>query len=218
MVDEDSREAGGEEKSGGAGYEDLSMNVVPAAVTEEQSESGRRAGGLVLLVVGVLVVVVVAVLGGRFLLNPHPGQEAEDRLRQRLSELPAWRLGVVLEAGYKAGDRVWLGFAPSIRTARVMEEGGESKVVVVEDEAREKIRGATREAMRIVIEQRPGRDLYIDGYSGDDIIVEAYYRHKSTAIVPGREGMLDIVVRVAGDPKEGMGQAYGRTGRSRGSE
>ena len=77
MADEESREGEEEEQREGLGYEDLSMNVVPASETEEPSESGRRTGGLVLAVVAVAVVAVVAILAGRYVLNPHPGHEAE---------------------------------------------------------------------------------------------------------------------------------------------
>jgi hypothetical protein len=215
MADEESREAGGEERTEGGGYDALSMNVVPAAVTEEQSESGRRAGGVALLVIAVLVVVALAVLGGRFLLNPHPGQEVEDRLRTRLSALPIWQSGLVLKAGYRAGNTVWLEFAPNIRTTMSQDERGERRLVVPSDEQREEVRAATRTVMEILVEERPGRDLTIEGYVGGNTIVTAEYRHKSTLVGPGGEEGLDIAVRVAGDPKGGMGQDYDQSARTR---
>jgi len=215
MADEGSREAGGEEKTTGRGYDALSMNEVPTAVTEEQNESGRRAGGLLLLVVAVLVVVALAVLGGRFLLNPHPGQEAEDRLRTQLSELEAWQSGVLLKAGYRAGNKVWLEFAPNIQTATSQDERGEPTLIVPSSEQRAEVRAATRAVMEILVKERPARDLYIEGYTREDTIVTAEYRHKSTLVGPGGKGGLDIVVRVAGDPKGGIGEGYDETAKTR---
>ena len=215
MADEESREAGGEERTEGRGYDALSMNVVPAAVTDEQSESGRRAGGVALLVVAVLVVVALAVLAGRFLLNPHPGQEAEDRLRTRLSQLPAWQSGLVLKAGYRTGNKVWLEFAPNIQTAMSPDERGEPTLTVPSDEQRAQVRAATQAVMEILVTERPGRDLYIEGYTRENAIVTAEYRHKSTLVGPGGEEGLDIAVRVAGDPKGGIGEDYDETARTR---
>lgn len=215
MADEGSREAGGEERTEGGGYSALSMNEVPTAVTEEQNESGRRAGGVALLVVAVLVVVTLAVVGGRYLLNPHPGQEAEDQLRMRLSELPAWQSGVLLKAGYKTGNKVWLDFAPTIQTAMSQDERGESTLIVPSAEERAEVRAATQAAMEILVKERPNRDLYIEGYTGEKSIVTAEYRHKSTLVGPGGEDGLDIAVRVAGDPKGGIGDNYDQTARTR---
>ena len=215
MADEGSREAGGEDRTEGRGYDALSMNEVPAAVTEEQNESGRRAGGVALLVVAVLVVVSLAVLGGRFLLNPHPGQEAEDRLRTRLSELPAWQSGVLLKAGYKTGNEVWLEFAPNIQTTTSQDERGEPTLIVPSGEQRAQVRAATQAVMEILVTERPGRDLYIEGSTGEDTIVTAEYRHKSTLVGPGGEDGMDIAVRVAGDPKGGIGEGYDETAKTR---
>ena len=215
MADEESREAGGEERAEGRGYDALSMNVVPAAVTEEQNESGRRAGGVALLVVAVLVVVALAVLGGRFLLNPHPGQEAEDRLRTRLSELPAWQSGLLLKAGYRTGTEVWLEFAPNIQTAASQDERGQPTLIVSSGEQRAQVRAATQAVMEILVAERPGRDLHIEGNTGENTIVTAEYRHKSTLVGPGGEEGMDIAVRVAGDPKGGMGEDYDQSAKTR---
>jgi hypothetical protein len=215
MADEESREAGGEERTEGRGYDALAMNVVPAAVTEEQNESGRRAGGVALLVVAVLVVVALAVLGGRFLLNPHPGQEAEDRLRTRLSELPAWQSGLLLKAGYKTGSEVWLEFAPNIQTAMSHDERGRPTLIVTSEEQRAQVRAATQAVMEILVAERPGRDLYVEGATGEKTIVTAEYRHKSTLVGPGGEEGLDIAVRVAGDPKGGIGEDYDQSAKTR---
>jgi hypothetical protein len=72
--------------------------------------------------------------------------------------------------------------------------------------------------MEILVSERPGKDLYIDGYKGDDKIVEASYRHRSTLPTRGGERVMEMVVRVAGDPKEGMGAAYGQSGMTRKSD
>ena len=64
--------------------------------------------------------------------------------------------------------------------------------------------------MAVLMEERPGRDLYIDGYQEDERIVRVEYRSKSTLIGPGGDTIADIVVRVKGDPEGGMGEAYGR--------
>lgn len=211
MADEESREGEEEEKREGLGYEDLSMNVVPAALTEEPRESGRRTGGLVVAVVAVAVVAVVAILAGRYVLNPHPGHEAEQRLRTRLRALPVWQSGLVMNAGYVTGDRARIGFGSSIRTTR----GEEGKAVVAGSEDREKIRAAAREVMEALVSERPGRDLYLDGYIGEEKVARAEYRHQSTLTAGGAEGRLDIVVRVAGEAKGGVGDAYDQRERPR---
>jgi len=200
MADEESREAGGEGKRRGLGYEDLSMNVVPASATAEPSEAGRRAGGLSLVVTAVVVAAVIVVLGTRLISNAHPGQEAEQRLRERLRGLAVWQSGTLLEARYLAGDRLRIGFSPRLSAAK-------------EDE-RERMRSATKQVMSVLIEERPDRNLYIEGYQGDAKIVQAEYRRKSTLIGPAGEQLPDITVRVEGDPEGGMGQAYGRSARS----
>jgi|GEM_PF-1365002 len=211
MADEESREGEEEEQREGLGYEDLSMNVVPAAMTEEPSESVRRTGGLVVAVVAVAVVAVVAILAGRYVLNPHPGHEAEQRLRTRLRTLPVWQSGLVMNARYVTGDRARIGFGSSIRTTR----GGEGEVVVTSDQDREKIRSAAREVMEVLVSERPGRDLYLDGYIGEEKVVRAEYRHQSTLMAGGAEGKMDIVVRVVGDAKGGMGDAFDQRERPR---
>ncbi len=216
MTEDESREAGEEDKREDLRYEDLAMNVVPASVTKEPSESGRRAWSLVLVVIAVLAVAGAGVLAGRVLLNPHPGREAETRLQQRLrEELPEWREGFVLDAGYSSGDRAWLRFTPSVTTSYMANEKGEREIAVPSEDEREKIRQATRAAMETLVQERQGRDLFIYGFKGDDTIVEAHYRHKSTLVGPEGRALLDIVVRVAGDPEEGIGSTFDQRGRTR---
>ena len=176
-------------------FADLSMNEVPAAATAEQGEGPRRGAGVGLVVVGVLVAAALIVLGARLIGNAAPGQEAEERLRKKLSSLPAWQRGVVLEAGYAAGNKLRLEFAPSLSVAG--------------EEGRSIVRRAAQDVMDVLMEERPDRDLYIDGYQGEEKIVGAEYRAKSTLVGPGGERIADIVVRVKGDPEGGMGSSYG---------
>jgi len=199
MADEELRKADAEEGGGQLGYEELAMNVVPASATEEPSEVGRRAGGLGLLAGLVVAAAVIIVVGTRLVSNAPPGQEAEQRLRARLQSSSAWRLGTVMEARYLAGDRLRLDFSPRLGTTK--------------DEERELIRQAAKEVMGILMQERPDRDLYLDGYQGERQIVRAELRHKSSLVSRQGKQVPDLVVRVEGDPEEGLGQAYGRSGR-----
>jgi len=196
MAEERPRRNKSEGTKPGLDFSDLSMNEVPASATAEQAEGPRRSAGVGLIVIGVLVAAALIVLGARLIGNAVPGQEAEERLRQRLSSLSVWQRGVVLEAGYAAGNKLRLEFAPSLSVAG--------------EEGRSIVRQATQDAMGVLIEERPGRDLYIDGYQGEERIVSAEYRAKSTLVGPGGERIADIVVRVKGDPEGGMGEAFGR--------
>ncbi|MCJ7822779.1 MAG: hypothetical protein MUQ26_06880, partial [Armatimonadetes bacterium] len=82
-------------------------------------------------------------------------------------------------------------------------------------EQRAQVRAATQAVMEILVTERPNRDLYIEGYTGDKSIVTAEYRHKSTLVGPGGEEGMDIAVRVAGDPKGGIGDDYDQTAKTR---
>jgi hypothetical protein len=64
--------------------------------------------------------------------------------------------------------------------------------------------------MRVLMAERPGRDLYLDGFQGDRQIVTARFQHQSTLIGPGGEQIPDILVNVEGDPEGGMGEAVSR--------
>ncbi len=194
MVDEQTRGAEtGQQK--GLGFQDLSMNEVPASATAEQSEAPRRKGGLVLIVIAVLLAVAVIVIGARAVSNASPGEEAQDRLRKQLMETWPWQEGVVLDATYLAGNRLRIGFTPRL--------GGT-------DTDRDTIRKATNEVMQVLMAERPGRDLYLDGFQGDHQIVTARFRYKSVLIGPGGEQIPDILVKVEGDPEGGMGEAVSR--------
>jgi len=196
MAEEQPRGSKSEGTKPGLDFSDLSMNEVPASATAEEAEGPRRSAGVGLIVIGVLVAAALIVLGARLISNAAPGEEAEERLRQRLSSLPVWQRGVVLEAGYAAGNKLRLEFAPSLS--------------VMGEEGRTIVRRAAQDVMGVLIEERPDRDLYIDGYQGEERIVSAEYRAKSTLVGPGGERIADIVVRVKGDPEGGMGGAYGR--------
>ena len=199
MAEEQSQTDKVEQPQGPLGYEDLSMNVVPASATEERSEAGRRAGGLGLLVVVVAAAALIAVVGARLVRNAPPGAEAEERLRTRLRSLAEWQSGVVMEARYVAGDRVRVDFSPRLSPMK--------------EEERELIRQTTRDVMLVLAEERPNRDLYADGYQGERKMVRAELRHKTTLLGPEGQQVPEIIVRVAGDPEEGLGQAYGRSGK-----
>jgi len=196
MAEDETRGRMGDDTKAGRDFRDLSMNEVPASATADQDEEPRRGAGVGLIALGVLVAAALIVLGARLIGNAAPGQEAEDRLRQKLSSLPVWQRGVVLGAGYAAGNKVRLEFAPSLRVGA--------------DEGRSVVRSAVQDVVDVLITERPGRDLYVDGYQGEERIVTAEYRSKSTLVGPGGERIADIVVRVKGDPEGGMGEAYGR--------
>jgi hypothetical protein len=195
MVDEQTRETGTGQQGTGLGFRDLSMNEVPASATPEQSEAPRRAGGLTLIIIAVLLAVTVIAIGARAISNAAPGQEAQDRLRARLMEVRPWQDGIVLDATYMAGNRLRVGFTPRLGSS---------------DADRDTLRKATFEVMQVLMAERPGKDLYIDGFQGDRQTVTARYRQKSTLIGPGGEQIPDIVVRVEGDPEGGMCEASSR--------
>ncbi len=192
--DEDAREQAAEQARPGLGFRELSMNVIPASATEEESEAPRRAGRLAFVIVLVLVAAAVLFIGGRLISNLAPGQEAQERLRERVAALPAWQDGTIMDVRYLAGDRVRVEFSARVSTSR--------------KEAREAVRQAARSVMEILMEERPGRDLYMEGHRGEEQILRAVYRAKSTLLGPDGEPINDIVVRVEGDPEGGIGEAY----------
>jgi len=190
-------QGGKPERKLGMDFGDLSMNEVPQSASAESEETGGRKSPAFLIALGVIIAAVVIFLGARVISNAPPGEEAEGRLRAKLENLSVWQHGLVLRATYVAGNRVRLEFAPSVPAAS--------------DEGRQALRSATKEVMTVLIGERPGRDLYIDGYQGDEDILHAEYRAKSTLVGPGGEQIPDIVVRIKGEPAGGMGQAYENT-------
>lgn len=180
----------------GRAYDELSMNVVPSSVTEEKSEAPRRSAWLALVVFAILGGVALVVLGIRLLGNLAPGQDAERRLRDRLTELEAWQSGVILDARYLSGDTLRINYSPRLSAAN--------------DQDRETIREATRSVMDVFMSERAGGDLYIEGYQDGEQIARAEYRAKSTLVGPSGEPIPDVVVRVEGDAEGGMAGALGR--------
>ncbi|MBN1461346.1 MAG: hypothetical protein JXA57_17600 [Armatimonadetes bacterium] len=183
------------------GFRDLSMNELPSAqpVSEDEAPAGGSRVGL--LVITVLALVAFLVIGMRLISNAHPGQEAEARLRQRLMELPLWQQGTIMQAHYVAGDRVRLDFSQSLST--------------VSEEDRDSIRDATRETLLVLIKERPRRDLFVEGYQGEEEIVRGEYRDKSTLIGADGQPVPDIAVRLKGE-SGGLGGAFGASAGGRG--
>ena len=202
MSEQEPREGGSGEAGGGNSYDDLSMNAVPAAQT---AESGEPRGRSAMIWVGAFVVLIAAIAaawGLRSVSNLPPGEAAEQELQEAVQATVAWSSRTVQEATYAAGDRVRLEFSPAISAG--------------EEVNRDRLREATVEVMTILIQLRPNRDLFIDGYQVGQPIVHGEYRFRSTLTGMGGEAADDIVVRVEGDPEGGMGAAA--SSRSMGSD
>jgi hypothetical protein len=187
----------------GLGFGHLSMNEVPPSARVAEEDAPRQGSRAWLLVILVLVGLAVVAFGVRMIANVAPGQEAELRLRQQIEQLPAWQKGDLMQVQYLSGNTLRLEFATRLRT--------------VDDADREAIRQATGEVFEILREQRPGRDLYIEGYQDQEgeQIVRGEYRSKRALVGPGGEQLPDISIRVKGDPEGGMQGAYSNTTRVR---
>jgi len=196
MVDHDARDTNDTQKPA-AGFQDLSMNELPSSVGAEAMEVPERTSRLWLFVLLVLVAAGLIVFGARLLRNATPGQEAETRLRNKLSAIESWEQGALLQAKYVAGNKVRLEIASRLSTNNT--------------EDRDIIRNAVGDVLKVLMTERPGRDLYVEGYQGDEQIARARYQAKTTLVGPGGEQVPDIVIRIEGDPEGGMGQAYGET-------
>ena len=196
MVDEGPQRDEGRKPRAAAAMDGLAMNEVPSSATQETSEVRWRAGKLWLLLLGVLAAIVLLAYGARTFLNMPPGAEAEQSLRARLQETDAWQSGTVLGVQYVSGDRIRVDLARSAV--------GQSSAV----------RPAMIEVMQILREQRPGRDLYIDGYQGSDRTVEVEYRQKGGLEMPGGGVEPDIRVRIEGEAEGGIGARVRPSGRS----
>lgn len=188
MTEEGPEEKSTQEERGAGRYEGLVMNVVPSSVTKEGSEAPRRAGNLWLLLIVVLAVIAGLGYGARQFFNVAPGREAQDRLQARVSELEVFRKAVVLSATYVAGDRLRVEFASAAGTDPST------------------LRQATIAVMRVLMQERPNRDLYIDGFAGDKQVVKAEYRAKGKLQLAGGGEQDDIRVRVSGEPEGGIGE------------
>ena len=191
----------GKPEKAGLGFRHLSMNEVPPSARVAEEEAPPPASRARLLVVLVLIAVAVVVLGARMISNVAPGEEAEMRLRRELELLPAWQKGDVMRAQYVTGNTLRLEFSSRLQT--------------ISDADREAIRGITKGVFDALRNERPNRDLYIEGFQGGEQIVRGEYRCKSTLVGPGGEQVPDITVRVKGDPAGGMQGAYGSSARGR---
>jgi len=179
--------SGGTDRTEGRMFDNLSMNEIAPSMTQESSEVGKRIGWQWLIVVVVLVAVAALGFGMHQMLNVAPGADAQQRLQTELAATDAWRSGMVLGARYTAGDRLRVDFS----------------VTAGADPAT--LRKATIEVMKTFIEERPNKDLYIDGFQGERQVVSAEYRKKGKLAVVGGGLEPNIAVKVAGEPEGGIG-------------
>lgn len=179
---------GASEKKGPAGLQGLAMNEVPSSATQEASELPRRAGWRWLLLLAILVLVGLLGYGARMMINVAPGEAAQQELEGKLKQMALWRMGEVLGARYVAGDRIRVDFAAEMGLNAPS------------------LRSATIAVMKVLMIERPNRDLYIDGYQGERQIVQAEYHQKGKLQVAGGGFEPDITVRVEGEPEGGIGQ------------
>jgi hypothetical protein len=196
MAEDQTKQSESGQSGGGLGFRALAMNEIAPQKTDQASEVGRRAGGRWLILVGVLAAAAAIFLGGRALVNLPPGKEAETRLRGRLMALDSWQQGVVRNAHYLSGNTLRVDFSTQLSTAR--------------EEARGQLRKAALDAMGILIQERPNRDLRLVGFQGEEQVLQAQYRQKTSLTGPGGEPVPDISVRVKGDPEGLADQVSGR--------
>lgn len=189
------------EQRQGLGFGHLSMNEVPPSARVAEEEAPRQGSRAWLLVILVLVALAVVGFGVRMIANIAPGQEAELRLRQQIEQLPAWQKGDLMQVQYLSGNTLRLEFATRLKTS--------------DDAEREAVRQATREVFEILRKERPGRDLYIEGYQEGEQMVTGEYRGKRALVGPGGEQLPDISIRVKGDPEGSMQGAYSNSSRTR---
>ena len=179
--------SGGTGQGEGRMFENLAMNEIAPSITQEPSEVGRRVGWKWLVVLAVLVAVAALGIGMRQMLNVAPGAEAQQRLQRKLEATAAWRSGTVLGAKYTAGDRLRVDFSTNLGTDPTA------------------LRTATIEVMKILMDERPNKDLFIDGFDGDKQVATAEYRSKGKLEVAGGGLEPNIAVKVAGEPEGGIG-------------
>ena len=186
MTEQGSQDKGKE--SGGTLFPSLAMNQIASSATQERNETPRRVGWRWVIVLLILAAVAGLGFGLRQTLNIAPGEEAQLNLDRRVQSLESWHRGIVLSARYTAGDRVRLEFSPTSEF----------------DSAT--LRKATIEVMRVMMEERRDRDLFIDGFQGEKQVLEGKYRNKGMLEVAGGGPQPDITVRVAGEPEGGIGE------------
>jgi hypothetical protein len=179
--------SGDTDRTEGRMFDNLSMNEIAPSITQEPSEVGKRIGWQWLIAVVVLVAVAALGFGMRQMLNVAPGTDAQQHLQTELAATDAWHSGMVLGARYTAGDRLRVDFS--------LTAGSDSTA----------LRKATIEVMKILIQERPNRDLYIDGFQGEKQVVSAEYRQKGKLAVAGGGLEPNIAVKVVGEPGGGIG-------------
>jgi hypothetical protein len=185
----------------GLGFGQLSMNELPPSGRVAEGDTPRQGSRAWLLVILVLLALAVVAFGVRMIANVAPGREAELRLRQQIEQLPAWQKGDLMQVQYLSGNTLQLEFSTRLRASN--------------DADREVIRQATREVFDILRKERPGRDLYLEGYQEGEQIVSGQYRSKGALVGPGGEQLPDISIRVKGDPEGGMQGSYSSSSRAR---
>lgn len=169
-------------------FDKLAMNEIAPSITQEPSEMPKRIRWMWLVVLAVLIGVAALGFGMRQMLNMPPGEEAQQRLRTRVETTDAWQSGTVLKVQYTAGDRLRVDFSTTIQPEPTT------------------LRKATIEVMKALMQERPDRDLFIDGFQGDRQVVSGEYRAKGKLAVAGGGLEPNIAVRVAGEPEGGIGQ------------
>jgi len=179
-------------------FDNLAMNEIAPSITQEPSEVGKRIGWQWLIVLAVLLAVAGLGIGMRQMLNVAPGVEAQQSLQTKLGATAAWRSGMVLGAKYTAGDRLRVDLSTTV--------GSDPTT----------LRKATIEVMKIFMQERQDRDLFIDGFQGDKQVVLAEYRNKGKLEVAGGGLEPDISVKVAGEPEGGIGSLVKPGGGPRG--
>ena len=192
MSEDEPRDSAEDGKGESTGYASLSMNVVAASRQEQPAEQVSRGSRPWLLLVLVVGVAGLIAWGTSVARNAHPGEAAEQLLQERVRAMPAFTSGLILRVRYLAGNRARLDFSPRAGAA--------------DEEGRRSLREATKAVMEIMIEERPGRDLYLDAYQSDMQIAEAQYRSKSTLVSPDRTAQADIVVMFAGEEEGGVNE------------
>ncbi len=171
----------------GLGFDSLAMNEIAAPEKDEAGAAAERRSGRWLMVLGVLAAAALVYAAGRAVVNLPPGADAQTRLRGRLMTLESWRNGVVVGARYLSANTLRLELSTQLSTT--------------DSKARDQFRDAARQVMKVLIQERPGRDLKILGFQGEKQIVRAEYHQKSSLVGPGGEVVPEILVHVKGDPK-----------------
>jgi hypothetical protein len=199
MDERDSAEKG--QQKTGMGFGHLSMNEVPPSARVAAEDAPKPASRAGLLVILVLIAAGAIVFGAKMIANVAPGQEAEARLRRQLEMLPAWQKGDIMRAEYKTGSTLRLEFSSRLDTAN--------------DTDREAIRQVTKDVFDVLRKERPDRDLYIEGFQGQEQIVRGEYRYKSNLVGPGGQQVPDMTMRVKGDAEGGVQGAYSNSAGQR---